>query len=294
MTYTLIITAWREPVTVIKTLTSVLSSNKKILGNLNIFLVCPDDETKKAGELTSSKYNFKNFKIINDPGKGKPLALNIAFKEAKGDILFLTDGDVVLDKNSLEILAYSFSQKTGAISGRPVSADSRKNIFGYWGHLLADAAHFVRKNQQDRQKPFFLSGYLYAIRNFSWLSLNEDELVDDAFISLEVLEKGFEIQYQPKAQVFIKYPRNFSDWVKQKRRSIGGYSKLNQKNHFKIKRNFFEELKFIFFPISYAKNAKELFYSVLLYPARLFLWVIIFYDRLFKSKKLWVRIESSK
>lgn len=50
------------------------------------------------------------------------------------------------------------------------------------------------------------------------------------------------------------------------------------------------------FPLTFAKSPKELVWSLLLYPLRLFLWVKIYYIHLFNKYRAgaWERVESSK
>jgi cellulose synthase/poly-beta-1,6-N-acetylglucosamine synthase-like glycosyltransferase len=45
---------------------------------------------------------------LKDPGKGKPTALNSGFRKVKGKILILTDGDVLIVKNSIKVSFEAF------------------------------------------------------------------------------------------------------------------------------------------------------------------------------------------
>ncbi len=300
MKYSLIITAWREPETVEASLSNVLrDTSKKVLDSLEILVLCPDEETAQAAAKVVRKCNFSSFTHVPDPQKGKVTALNIAIEIAQGDILIFTDGDVVVAKKAIETLVSGFThQDIGSISGRPVSADSRARCFGYWGNLLADAAHKKRCDSQTHGSYYFMSGYLYAIRRSLCSSIPESILVDDAYVTLTVVEQGFRVAYEPQAKVYVKYPKNFQDWIKQKKRSVGGYSQLKKyKQSTGLKRTFKHELAYSLFPINYAQNARELVYSLLLYPARLWLWLVVFWYAKFRAtalQKSWVRIESSK
>ena len=109
----IIITAYKEPNTVGRCIESII--NQQIKDKFEIIVVCPDEETKKEA------LKFKNIKHIQDPGLGKPTALNLAFKEAMGDILILTDGDVFLEKESINKILIQFNNKNvGAVSGHPI------------------------------------------------------------------------------------------------------------------------------------------------------------------------------
>jgi len=112
MKLSIIITSWKEPMTIGRAIDSFLKQN---LNYYEIIVIAPDKETIDVAK----RYNVK---IIKDPQKGKPTALNIAFKEAKGQFLILTDGDVYSSENSVrELLKFFKDKNVGAVTGRPIS-----------------------------------------------------------------------------------------------------------------------------------------------------------------------------
>ena len=44
---------------------------------------------------------------------------------------------------------------------------------------------------------------------------------DDAFNSYTVKNQGYNIDYEENAEVYVKYPDNFSDWINRKREVQG-------------------------------------------------------------------------
>ena len=292
---TVIITSYKEPGTIGKAIRSISSKDYEIIQ------ISPDSETLNAGSKVARELKIeKNFKQIKDPCKGKPHALNLAFKEAKGDILVLTDGDVFFDENAIEKLIKPFKNNdVGGVSGRPVSRDKKNTMMGYFGHLLSDAAHHKRMNVIGKGEFFPMSGYIMATRNYK-IELPDDVLSDDAYISYAIANKNKKIAYAPKARAFVKYPTNLNDYYKQKVRSLGGYLQLEEygvvKNEKKT-RTLRDELAYFWFPFSYASNLREFFWSILLFPIRIITWIKIFFDRkVFKKdfKKSWTRVESTK
>ena len=148
-----IITSFKEP-NLENAIKSIL--NQKINYKHEIIIVAPDKEAEKL----TRKYKIKYFK---DPGKGKSFALNLLLKKIESEILILTDGDVILGNNSInEIIELFKDPLIGCVTGRVVSANSKKNKYGYWSHLLADAgAHRIRKLLFNQGK-FFLFQYLQS------------------------------------------------------------------------------------------------------------------------------------
>ncbi len=290
-----IITSYKEPKTIGKAISSLASKSYEIIQ------ISPDAETLDAGLNVARELKIeKNFVQIKDPCKGKPHALNLAFKKAQGDILVLTDGDVFFNENAISELVKPFSDiMVGGVSGRPVSRDKKDKMMGYFGHLLADAAHHKRMKALKSEDFFPMSGYIMAIRNYSF-EIPEDVLSDDAYISYLIEKKEKKISYAPNAQAFVKYPTNLNDYYKQKVRSLGGYTQLEKYDVVekrKRTRTLKDELSYFWFPFFYASNLKEFYWSMRLFPIRVVTWIKIFFDRrVFKKnfQESWTRVESTK
>ncbi len=287
----IIITAYKEPNTISKAIESIIKQIKK---EDELIVVCPDKETKEVA------LKYKKIKHIQDPGKGKPTALNLAFKKAKGEILILTDGDVFISENAVKEIIRPFEdKKVGAVSGRPISNNPKSNMLGFWSHLLTDiGAHETRILLRKKAKFIVCSGYLMAIKNKIIEKIPENSLSDDAVISNLIYAKGYKINYAPEAKVFVNYPTTFKDWIKQKKRSAGGYVQLRSLIQKKDEmRSFSKESLGIFRALRYPRTLKEFYFLFLLVLARLYLWFIILIDIKLKNKefsKVWERIETTK
>ena len=156
----IIITAYKEHKTIGKAIQSMLNNKLK---DFEILVVAPDKGTLDVAKKYSKK--DKRVKTLTDPGEGKPFALNLAVKKAKGDILVLTDGDVYVSNDALHYLLQPFERKNiGACSGNPISLDSKKTMLGFWAYALSSVANDRRIKASQMKKRFFCSGYLFAIR----------------------------------------------------------------------------------------------------------------------------------
>jgi cellulose synthase/poly-beta-1,6-N-acetylglucosamine synthase-like glycosyltransferase len=290
---TLLITAWNEPISVSRSLQTVIKNKLDI----EIVVIAPDNETQNAARGVFESNNYTNFKILTDPQSGKPNAINLSLEQISSDWIICTDGDIVIYPDSIPTLVHEIQKIEeiyGAISARPISIDSKDNFWGYIGHLLADSAHVKRSKSSN----YFVSGYLCAYDKSKIKPLHANTLVDDAQFSIQILEQKLDIKYIPESIVGVKYPTNLADWLIQKRRSAGGYRELGnvikELNLQSTQRSFWNELSFILYPIQYASNFKELVYSLGLYPLRLLLWILIFKDSIIKPSKPWERVESTK
>ncbi len=289
-----LITSYKESATIAKAVYAFLPQ----LGKRDEILVAaPDKETLHAALAVKDKRVIS----IQDKGKGKPAALNLLFSKAKGDIFILSDGDVFVEKNAVQYLLEPFqNQRIGAVTGRPISLSSRKTLLGYWSHLLTDVgAHTTRCCAAKRGKFIVCSGYLYALRKGIIKAISEDALSDDAVISTAIWMKGWKIAYAPSALVYVHYPTTMRDWIVQKRRSAGGYTQLKVYFHNPpMMRSFGREIVGGFLSVwTYPKSWREIFYTLLLFPMRLYLWFRIYWDIVIKKQtleKIWTRVESTK
>ncbi len=287
-----IITAFKEPKTIGKAIQAIL---KQLSKNDELLVVAPDKETLDVAKKISSKE--KRITLIQDDGHGKPAAMNLATKKSKGDILIWTDGDIYISEKSISELLKPFTNTiVGAVTGRPISIDSQNTKYGFWGHILSEVAHERRLQAMQTSQRIFCSGYLFAIKKSLMPKLPEELLSEDGYISHIVYQKKYKIAYAFKANAFITYPKNFSDWIKQKRRSVGGYNQNYKILGVKI-RSFTAESKNFWQLFKYIKLPKHLFWILSLFIARVYLWMIIYRDINLKNKsreELWVRVDSTK
>ena len=291
---TVIITAYKED----KTIGKAIEAFAKQPHDMEILVAAPDEPTIKVINEKAKKYPF--VKHVLDPGKGKPVALNICFKLAKGDNIVMSDGDVYVSDNAIEELIKKLNpEKVGAVTGRPVSTNNRNNFMGYISHLLTDVgAHDTRQKYMQQNKFFACSGYLFAMKKL-FDTIPENSLADDAVMSHMIHEKGYKISYAPKAKVYVKYPDSLKDWIIQKKRSAGGFNQLTEffPNHDRM-RSFSKEIKEGWYkPFTYPKNLKEYFWTLQLYFLRVYLWYVIYRDINVKKKSfsdIWLRVESTK
>jgi len=248
--------------------------------------------------VTPENYGLSsNIKIIKDKGVGKPQALNLAINTIKEDILILTDGDVYTNKHSIESIIENFDDTIGLITGKVISLNSKDNMLGFWSHFLTNAANKMREEKNSKGEFFEGSGYLLAVRKNLLGKIPSHTLSDDGVISKMVFDKGYKIKYLPSAKVYVNYPTNFKDWIIQKKRSAGGYTRDKVEKKYGNRSFIKEAIRGVGLFFSYPKSLKEYYYLKVLFLARIYLWIIIFIDLKIKRKKfsdIWIRVESTK
>ncbi len=289
-----LITAFREAATVGQAIEAFLP---QLPDDADLLVVCPDPETTAVVDEYAARYSV--VRHVADAQQGKPAAINVGLEAARGDVVVLSDGDVLVAQDALAPLLSPFADpQVGAVSGRPVSANPRDTLLGYWSHLLVDSAHQMRL-VYDRAGRFLLgSGYLLALRRSLVEHVPRDALAEDAVISHCVASLGYRIRYAPQARVFVKYPTTYRDWLRQKVRSAGGYAQdYVRKSPYRMRSVWLEILHGTRLALSYPRNLREFLWTLLLFPARLHLWLLVLINvRLLRRplKELWRRVETTK
>ncbi len=274
MMITIIITSYNEPKATIRAVKVFL--NQKIKQKFKIIVVDPFPE---VGEFLQREINDKRVEFFLDPGEGKSYALNILFQENfsdnKKDIFILTDGDVYVSENTIREIIEEFEDpKIGCITGRPISIDARNTKYGYWSHFLFSGIHKTRKKLSKNKKFFECSGYLFAIRN-GIIQEFPLETSEDAIIPYLFWKKGYRTNYVERAEVYVKNPTGWKDWINQKIRNIKAHENLNKiAPNMPRTKSFFNEIKEgVFFILKHPKTINEFWWAFQLYFARLYLYI---------------------
>jgi len=273
----IIITSFNEPKATVRAVNAFLK--QKIKGDYRIIVV---DPFQSVGDYLGKNVKNKNVEFFLDSGEGKSYALNLLFQERysedKDDVFILTDGDVYVSENSVAEIMKAFRNKeAGCVTGKPVSVDSRGTKYGYWSHLLFAGIDKVRKRLSKEKKFFECSGYLFAMRN-GVISDFPMETSEDSIIPYLFWKKGYKIAYAEKAEVYVKNPDNWKDWLNQKIRNVKAHENLNKiAPDMPRTKSFFNEIKEgALFALMFPRSLSEFAWTIELFIARLYIYLKAF------------------
>lgn len=289
-----LLTSYREPDTVGRAIAALLPQ-LPIDGEL--LAIAPDEPTTAV--IREWMARDGRVRHLQDAQQGKPAALNVGLEAAQHEIVVLTDGDVEVQPEALAALVAPFEDpQVGAVSGRVVSVSPRDTMLGYWSHLLVDAAHETRQRRAARGAFLLCTGYLFAYRRALMPHIPPDALAEDAVISHRIAEQGYSIAYAPRAVVHVKYPSTYRDWLLQKVRSAGGYAQpYITQSPVKMRSAWLEIRDGTWFALTYGRTLREQLWTLLLFAARLHLWLLVYWRvrvRRLPLTTLWQRVGSTK
>ncbi len=179
------------------------------------------DETRL---IIESQFRSSVLLVTEQERHGKAHAINLGLQKCKGEIIILTDGTTIYDKETIEQLVKPFSDNTiGAVSAfydvpnsdeSHVTASERK----FW--IFKDKLRLLESIVQSTS---WLSGEACAFRNKFQIKVHEDTLADDSNIALQFISKGHKVIVNQNARFIERSPTEFSDYIKIKsRRALGG------------------------------------------------------------------------
>lgn len=292
MSISVIITAFKEERTIGK---AIKACGDQLEKGDQLIVSAPDAPTLAVARSYCRRY--PQLEVFQDQGKGKPAALNAVLTHVKHPLMVLTDGDVFVSPKALHALVAPFADPLiGAVTGRPRSLNPYTSRLGYWSQILTRVADEMRYEGAQKQKPLMCSGYLFAIRTSLFPALPTELLSEDGYISLKVLQQKKRIGYARKAEVFVRYPTSFSDWILQKKRSAGGYNQIRSLEHTTL-RSFTWESRGAWRILRYPRTIQQWKWTIDLFLSRLYLWGLIYRDITFRKQRrvtLWKRVETTK
>jgi len=140
--------------------------------------------------------------LVDEKKIGRASARNRGISVSKGEIIALIDSDCIADEDWVKKLASSFeSNEVNVVAGEIKAYNPKTDIEIFYGQLLS-------------QKKFLSEEFPYAgTANLAFRRyISEEILFDTDFVFKEdvdfcwkLQEKGYKINYQPKAIVYHKY-----------------------------------------------------------------------------------------
>ncbi len=226
-----LIAAFNEEEVIEAKIRSVLDSDYPA-GRIEI-LAGSDHSTDRTNEilLELEKQNQMVKVVFFKERTGKPEVINHLARKAGGEILVITDANVMLDRATLRNLAESFRNKEVAlVDTRMVNTSLNKDGISHQEKFYIGRE--VRlKNQESilwgsMMGPF---GGCYAVRKQNFTPVPGHFLVDDFYVNMSVLMQGFKCVSNLSANVYEDVSNDLKEEFRRKKRiSAGNFQNLQK------------------------------------------------------------------
>ena len=165
-------------------------------------VIVVSDGSDDGTDAIARSFESEGVHIIRMPRGGKCAALNAGVSAASSEILVFTDVRQTLDPNCLRNAIASFGDPSvGAVSAelhiRSGQSEDERDTGLYWKYEV-----WIRKGMSRLGSTFGCNGPFYALRRSLWTQIPTDILLDDAWLPLTAMFKGFRIVLEPTAKAY--------------------------------------------------------------------------------------------
>jgi cellulose synthase/poly-beta-1,6-N-acetylglucosamine synthase-like glycosyltransferase len=199
-------------------------------------LIGSDASIDKTNSIVNSllgEYpNLKFFPFTQRRGKGN--VVNELYKNASGSILIFTDANVMLNKDTIfELVRYFKDEKVGLVDSQMLNTNLHPGGISFQERAYIAREVYIKHCESvlwgTMMGPF---GGCYAIRTDIYEPVPPNFLVDDFYVNMIVLEKGYKCVNNLEAKVYEDVSNNLTVEFKRKIRiSTGNFQNLKRFSH---------------------------------------------------------------
>lgn len=228
---TIIMSLYNEESVIADKLDSIFSSDYP-MDKVSI-IIGSDNSDDKTNEIVSD-YASKHKNIDFTPfsqRQGKSNVINSMIDKSNSEILILSDANVFFDKNTISELVLPFAdEKIGLVDTNMKNTGLKKEGISIQEKSYISREVFIKNREGllwgTMMGPF---GGCFAIRRDLYSPVPKTFLVDDFYICMKVIEKGYKAVNNLNAVVYEDVSNNLSDEFRRKVRiATGDFQNLNE------------------------------------------------------------------
>lgn len=159
------------------------------------------------------------------PG-GKAAALNAGVRAARGDLLVFADSGQRFGRDAVRLLVQALMRpNVGAVSGRLELADGATApalpLRLYWS-----LERWLRRREADVHSAIGVTGAIYAMRRELWTPLPTGLILDDLFVPMRLVLRGWRIAFVDEARAYETRATSDGNEYRRKVRTLTGVLQL--------------------------------------------------------------------
>ncbi len=188
-------------------------------------LVISDGSTDATDSIAES-YASRGVTLIRVPRGGKAAAINAGIAQAAGDVLVFTDVRQPIRPGSLGYLTECLADPAvGVVSGELAMGsgeqEGKTNVGLYWRYEL-----WIRKQLSKLGSMESATGALYAMRRDLAVPLPPETLLDDMYLPLAAVFRGYHIVLEERALAYDSPAALDAEFYRKVRTLAGNYQIL--------------------------------------------------------------------
>ena len=215
-----LIPAYNEEIVIARTIRSVLMSTYK---NMRVIVIddgSKDNTYKVACETYAEDIAAGRVTVLTKPNGGKAEALNFALESTDEEIYVGIDADGVVAHDAIARLVTHFANpKIGAVAGN-AKVGNRVNLWTRWQALeYITSQNFERRALDLFNVVMVVPGAIGAWRTAAVKAggaYHPDTVAEDADLTMNILEQGYQVIYEDQALAFTEAPVNANGLARQR------------------------------------------------------------------------------
>ena len=218
---TVIIPAYNEAAGIVRTVRSVYDSEYPYLE-----IVVVDDGSTDGTAMAVEELGLAGVRVISQPNRGKPAAIQAGIVEARGDLIVLLDGDTIFERKTIHRLVQPFADpQVGAVAGN-AKVGNRRGVLGRWQHIEYVIGFNLDRRMYDLLRCIpTIPGAVGAFRRRALLEVggfSGDTLAEDTDVTMTVIRAGWRVVYEENARAWTEAPTTLGElWRQRYRWSYG-------------------------------------------------------------------------
>ncbi len=218
-----VIAAYNEEKVICKTIDSILTSDYSAF---EILVIDDGSKDQTARAVEEAFADNSRVRLIKKANGGKSSAVNLGFKEAKGEIVIALDADTLIAENAISLLVSHFKDdQVAAVSGN-VKVGNKGNLLTNWQHIeYVTGFNLERRAFAALNCITVVPGAIGAWKKSAVAEagyFSEDTLAEDTDITLALLRNGKKIEFEEKAYAYTEVPEDIKSLAKQRYRWVYG------------------------------------------------------------------------
>jgi biofilm PGA synthesis N-glycosyltransferase PgaC len=167
-------------------------------------VVVSDGSTDRTDAILREQVRDSRVQVVcNQLARGKACGLNDGIRLVQGDIVVFTDVRQTIERGAVRLLLENFADpEIGAVSGElmlgdPSEGETNRGLGLYWR-----VEKRIREWEAQSGSVIGVTGALYAARRSLLPDVPEDTILDDVFIPMSVLRRGYRVVFDPRARAW--------------------------------------------------------------------------------------------
>lgn len=227
----ILIPAYNEEITAVKTIESLLQLN---YSNFDLLFIDDGSKDKTVEVVTQRFKNNPKLTILTKANGGKASALNYGIAHCKNDFIVCIDADTQLNKEAVRNLMMGFvNEEVAAIAGT-VKVGNESNFLTKWQSIeYITSQNMDRRAFETLNSITVIPGAIGAFRKSVVIKVGgftSDTLAEDCDLTMRILKDGHIIKNCTSAMAYTEAPESIEMFLKQRFRWSYGVMQSFWKN----------------------------------------------------------------